>query len=232
VFFIAAAVAIGVLLKPMRQIAEHRFQTREERISQLDDQNGDRINLSAMHAEPQPPVPLPSTEDLQQLRALDEVLAAKNDNDPRLDHELRSFSPAARYLVRERYEATLAEKRNERGTLVYLLGRDLEAGEDVAFLDQVLSEPPCRSLSSCDKEEKGAVTPDQRHYESVNEVTLAYPQIVALKSVEGYLKSKGADAPLSPALHQVLEKARTSPVRKVASLAEEILRNVRDAKSP
>lgn len=194
----------------------------------------DQISLSAMHAEPAPAAisgAAPRTgqginasiADLAQLRILDQILAAKNDNDPRLDHELRMLTPAAKALMRDRYTTTAVEKRNQRGTIVYLLGREMSSSDDVAFMHSVLSEPACLSLKSCGTEDNASMTSDDHHHDGVNEVTLSYPQIVALKSIESYLNQPAAN-PLSPQLLAEIESASRSPIRKVASMAEEISR--------
>jgi hypothetical protein len=200
----------------------------------------DQLTLSAMHAEPAPASPgegrsaplLASNElrasdaDLAQLRILDEVLAAHNDNDPRLDRELRALSPAAKALMRGRYAALATEKRNQRGTIVFLVGRDLSSADDVGFLHSVLTEPPCLSLSNCSVENKGSLAPEDHHHDAANEVTLAYPQLVAIKAIEAYLDRSGRGGAREPPLQGELEAPPPTPVHKVAALAQETLRKV------
>jgi hypothetical protein len=208
-------------------------------VSATPEERLDQLTLSAMHAEPAPltsaaPQLVSSTasaateihataEDLAKVHVLDEILATKNDNDPRMDKDLRMLSPAAKALIRGRYGATAAEKRNQRGTMVFLVGRELNTADDVAFMHSVLTESPCLSLANCAQEDKGSVQAADRHHEGETETTLAYPQLIALKSIEAYLGQPGAGE-LSASLLAELEAARHSPVRKVASMADEISR--------
>jgi len=194
---------------------------------------GDRIRMSSSHplpaAQTQPNSGTPITidaspRDLQQLKIVNEILGSKNDNDPRMDTELKQLSPAGKAMLRARYSSLQTESRNERGTLVFLVGRELSTADDLAFIKQVLSESPCYSLSHCDREDAAANGPGERHWEGANEVTLAYPQIVALKQLDAYLSSpqrKQQDS-MAAAIREEIALARRSPVAKVASLANEI----------
>lgn len=198
-----------------------------DRIAASAQERQDQISLSAMHAEPAPlstsSVVHPTPADFQQLHVLEQVLASKNDNDPRLDKDLRALTPAAKSLMRGRYGTTAPEKRNQRGTIVFLVGRELSSADDVNFLHSVLNEPPCLSLSNCSNEDKASMASDDHHHDGMNEVTLAYPQLVALKSIEAYLNQPGTTE-LTAALAAELDAARRSPVRKVASMADDIAR--------
>lgn len=117
-----------------------------------------------------------SDRDRAQLRTLTEVLVSRNDNDPRLDRDFNALSPEVKAQMRGLYAATPPERRNERGTIVFLLGRKPETPEDWAFLKIVASEPPCLSLADCSKPPKPG--------EAADEVTLAYPSLVALRQAE------------------------------------------------
>ncbi|MGK5084787.1 hypothetical protein WDW37_15950 [Bdellovibrionota bacterium FG-1] len=168
-----------------------------------------------------------SAHDLEQVKVLDEILISKNDNDPRLDREFRMLDAPAKALFREKYAKLSLEKRNERGTIVFLVGREISSPDDVAFLHQVLNEPPCRSLAHCDRDDTGSVSPEEQHWDMANETTLAYPQLVALKSFAGHLTSGARHAELDQQTLAALESAKNSPVRKVALMADEILRTLR-----
>jgi hypothetical protein len=213
-----------------------KIATSEQELQDLNEHHQDQITLSAMHAEPAPTQPAAqpalgaaSAADLAKLQILKEVLANQNDNDPRLDKELRDLSPSAKALMRGQYEATRAEKRNQRGTIVYLVGRELSSPEDVGFLRTVLNEPPCLSMADCARESRGSVAPNEHHLDSASETTLAYPQIVALKSIEAFLnRPDSASNPLSPQLLTELEAAKRSPIRKIAALAESISQRYAD----
>ena len=58
--------------------------------------------------------------------------------------------------------------------IVYLLGKNIADASDWAFLREVAAEPPCLSLADCSKRSKGTA-------EMGDEVTLAYPALVALR---------------------------------------------------
>lgn len=144
------------------------------------------------------------------LRALDAVLAAKDDNAPRLDRDFDALSEAAKAAFRRRYAELPREALNERGTVVYLLGRNMKTAADWEFLRAVVAEAPCRSLADCAREDAAGGSGD--------EVTLAYPALVALKRAHRELSEGGpgreraravADAALhaeAPALRRLAER--------------------------
>lgn len=107
------------------------------------------------------------------LRLLDDILVSRNDNDPRLDRDFQGLSAETKQRFRLRYRQLAPERRNERGTIVYLLGLNLGSAADWDFLREVVSEPPCLSLADCSR--PGAAS------EMGDEVTLAYPALVALR---------------------------------------------------
>jgi hypothetical protein len=160
--------------------------------------------------------------DKAKLVVLNEILSSKNDNDPRLDREFNALTDGSKALMRSRYAAFGAEKRNERGTIVFLLGRNLAAESDTAFLTDVLREAPCFSLENCAREAAGSVSSGDLHHDVGTEVTLAYPQIVALKSIERYIFGTSRDPAVEAGCLRALRAATASPVRKVAELAREI----------
>jgi len=140
------------------------------------------------------------------LKTLEDILRSKNDNDPRLDSDFASLSPAAKRLLRQRYGESAPERRNERGTIVYLLGRSASSREDWEFLRAVASEPPCLSLADCSKkapQAEGALG---------QEVTLAYPSLVALKQAERALPAEGARLVIEAA-----KRSKTPIVRRTAA---------------
>src|SRR5437588_7002850 len=59
----------------------------------------------------------------------------------------------------------------------YLLGKNISSPEDWAFLETVVREPPCLSLADCFGPAEGAAAVQT---EPGMDVTLAYPQLVAL----------------------------------------------------
>jgi len=158
------------------------------------------------------------------LKILDEILNSRNDNDRRLDTEFSRLSPETKLAMREKYSSLAPEKRNERGTLVFILGRNLTGPEDVKFLQEVLQEKPCLSLADCSVAAKPetSVSPKDQDAAMGNDVTLVYPQIVALKSVEKFFQS-GAPVPaLAPALRKVIQTGQASASPTVARVARRI----------
>lgn len=170
-----------------------------------------------------------SPEVSKQVKILDEVFQAHNDNDPRLDRELKVITPEAREVFQIKYRQLPPEKRNERGTLVFLLGRNLENPSDFAFFREVLSEPPCLSLSDCSKladrpETQGASEAEHEHREAATATTLNYPSITVLKSLERELKLEPRPSRERKAqIRQVLDTAIASKTPQTVHLARELL---------
>lgn len=152
-----------------------------------------------------------------QVRVLDEILRARNDNDPRLESAFNGLPPATRRVFREKYRRLPPEKRNQRGTIVYLLGKNLAAPEDWAFLREVAGEPPCLSMADCGKAVPGEAGRD----DSGDEVTLAYPALVALVQAERVLSGGGSAASRSEAL-AVVRAGKASGAPAVAEMASRL----------
>lgn len=155
--------------------------------------------------------------------ALEDILRSRNDNDPRLDRDFDGLSEEAKRLFREKYRALAPERRNERGTIVYLLGKNLRSADDWSFFRAVAAEPPCLSLSDCSTASAAAVGGG----ESGDEVTLAYPSLVALRQA---VRAAELGASRSEA-RKVLEAAKTSKMRAVVRLAAS-LEPLFDKKAP
>lgn len=160
--------------------------------------------------------------DRSKLRVLLEILKSKNDNDPRLDQEFRVLSSGLKKLMMDQYTQLAPEARNERGTLVFLIGRAANSQQDLNFLSQVLGEPRCLSLSDCTEAVESSKR-DHEHFENAHEVTLAYPQLVALKRMEILYKDPKTKSELKVELKRLIKTAKGSPVPQVAALAAEIL---------
>lgn len=142
------------------------------------------------------------------LAVLEDVLRSRDDNDPRLDREFEGLSPEAKSLFREAYAALPRERLNERGTIVYLLGRNVSAPEDWAFLAAVAGEAPCLSLADCAKPSSETGGPG-------DEVTLAYPPLVAVRQAARAAREGGS----REGARRVLEAARGSRSPAVTRLA-------------
>ena len=142
------------------------------------------------------------------LAELEEILRSRNDNDPRLDRDFQGLSPEAKARFREKYASIPRERRNERGTVVYLLGRNLDRPEDWEFMRAVAAEEPCLSLADCAKPSNGG--PGEG-----DDVTLAYPSLVALHQAARALEAGAPAAEARP----VLDAAKASRMKAVISLA-------------
>lgn len=151
------------------------------------------------------------TDARVKVKTLEAILRSKNDNDPRLDRDFTDLNPETKRLLRDKYQTFAPEARNERGTIVYLLGRNIRSPEDWGFLRDVAAEPPCLSLEDCSKKGSGPA-------EMGDEVTLAYPSLVALTAAQKALEQD----PGSIQARRVLEAGLNSKMPAVARLAMKI----------
>lgn len=149
----------------------------------------------------------------RQLALLEEILRSRNDNDPRLDTAFNDLSPQAKSLFRQKYRQLPAESRNELGTVVYLLGRNLKTEEDWAFMRDVVAAPPCLSLADCHAEARAGA---DNHVAAGVELTLSYPAVMALKRAERILYDGRGD---SARALQLIAAAKSSRAKTVADLA-------------
>lgn len=164
--------------------------------------------------------PSPSSLAKAKLATLEDILSSRNDNDPRLDRDFIGLSEEAKRLFREKYRALAPERRNERGTIVYLLGKNLQTADDWSFLRAVVSEPPCLSLADCSKASPSGG-------EAGDDVTLAYPSLVALRQAQRAAEEGASRAEA----RGVLEAAKTSKMKAVLRLAASLEPRF-DKKSP
>lgn len=172
-----------------------------------------------------------SRQPAEKLAEIEDILRSKNDNDPRLDRDFNDLSPAAKRLFRKKYAEIAPEKRNQRGTIVYLLGKNLKTAKDWAFLRQVALEPPCLSLSDCSKKP----APGSDEEATGDEVTLAYPSLVALRQAGRAIDQEQARVSAQavsprPARKEALAlfaAAKASKTRAVARTAETLERKFR-----
>lgn len=159
------------------------------------------------------------TKEEKRFDVLLNILEKKRDNDPRLDRELKKLSPALKSAIKDEFFLRRPEDRNGKGMLVFLIGRELTTEDDVSFLQAVLNEPPCLSLKKCSAPEAGEAS----HDNSATEVTLAYPQRVAVLSLERALR-KQPNGPLASAMQELLARTRDgSPVPLVQRAARDAL---------
>jgi hypothetical protein len=157
-------------------------------------------------------------ESANKIQILDEILLSKNDNDPRLDHDFGNLSLETKDAFINKYNRLTLEERNERGTIVFLLGKNIQSDKDLEFFQGVILESPCLSLSDCSK----TLPLDSIHDESQQEITLVYPQLMALKSIERYLNQN----PNSSSARRTLQQGMSSKSWVVRQMANDILTSV------
>lgn len=161
----------------------------------------------------------------KQVSVLKEILASHNDNDPRMDRELKVLSAETKAIFRKIYKDIPAEKRNDRGTIVFLLGRNLSEPEDFDFINEVLNEPRCLSLADCNRIEVGGLSKEHDEHQGGFNVSLAYPQLVSLHSLANFLKEK-TNGPLSEAAKNIIAQATHSNIPEVAQMADNIQKQI------
>lgn len=123
------------------------------------------------------------------ISTLKEILASKNDNDPRMDTDLKNLSNEDKDALVSMYNDLKPERLNDKGTIAFLIGREMTRPEDAEFLKNVLSEEPCLSLENCGITNAG----NDPHMDSVNNVTLSYPQMVALNRIKNFIQSQNLE---------------------------------------
>ncbi len=173
-----------------------------------------------------------SAETERTLAIFDEIVRSRNDNDPRLDQELRNLSPEVQAALREKYQALPPESRNSRGLVVFLLGRGVRTPSvvNLAFFKTVLAEPECLSLADCLRpSERGAGdAASESQAEMGLAVTLTYPQRMALRMIERSLRDRKSWTPEElEAAEQALLVGRGSSNAWVAKRSSDLLGRVK-----
>jgi hypothetical protein len=120
-----------------------------------------------------------SGDDLKNYQTFDAILKSKNDNDPRLDQDLKHQSAAVRNAMIEKYAQLAPEDKNGRGLIAYMISRDAQSAEDLQFMKSVFDQPPCLSLADCK-----STGPADPHFSTTNQTTLVYDQKVILFQIE------------------------------------------------
>ncbi|MEZ0391170.1 MAG: hypothetical protein ACAH59_03070 [Pseudobdellovibrionaceae bacterium] len=161
-----------------------------------------------------------NSEDQKKWDILTEILESKNDNDPRLDQELRHLSPQMHQKLRKAYDLLSLESRNERGTIAFLLARDLQTLEDAEFITEIYQEKPCLGFQDCTKEDG-----TDPHLEGINQTSLNYPQLAALYQLGKRLESNLEllkNPEMKKQISDLLREARQFPAAAVQKRAEDI----------
>jgi hypothetical protein len=172
-----------------------------------------------------------SAPDLYKYGVLREIFETKNDNDPRFDTDLKNLSPELKLAFERRYAELAPEKRNERGTVAFLVAREISSAQDVEFLEKVLAEKTCLSLADCSKE-AGGDSEEEKHLAGINEVTASYPQLTTIQqSLARYqqlAKDPKSDPGLKQAIYHLLEGAQDSPNGRVGDAARQALSTLKN----
>lgn len=159
-------------------------------------------------------------QNLATWQTFEDILKKRNDNDPRLDTELKSPSPEIRKALYEKYDLIPSEARNDKGLIVFLIARDFNSPEDAQFLKKVFEEPPCLSLADCK-----TVGPDDAHHAGVDQTTLNYPQLAGLYQLEKRLETHPEilkDPVQRADVVAILRQAEAYQVPKVQAKASQI----------
>ena len=185
-----------------------------------------KLGAATSSPSPAPGAPSGASPEAQAaIQILDQILKSKNDNDPRLDRDFHDLTAATKAALQQKYREMAPEDRNGRGTTVYLLGRVIKDASDLAFFHEVRSEKPCLNLADCSKDSP-PVAGEDAHREAGVEVTLAYPQIVSLVSVDRLISSASKDKPLSAEVREgawkLIEEGKNSPVSIVNKRARDL----------
>ncbi len=161
-----------------------------------------------------------STEDTQKFKIVEDILKSRNDNDPRIDQDLKKIDPLLKLALQQKYAQLPEENRNQRGLLLYLVTREIYSEKDLAFIKTVYEEPPCMSLSDC-----RSSSDFDPHMDSVNQVTLDYPQKVGLYQLEKNLGEKPqllSDPVFKKVAIELLQSAERFPVPSIQKQAQKI----------
>lgn len=150
--------------------------------------SGDPTTESAADVDPLVPyqeVQL-QPEDQKKIAVLDEILKSRNDNDPRLDSELKNLSGEVHRALIAKYNSMIPEDRNGRGTIAFLIARDLKSTDDLDFLQKIFQENPCLSMGDCRRVDADG----DAHEVGGNETSVNYPQLATLYQLDGQLSRK------------------------------------------
>ncbi len=161
-----------------------------------------------------------SQQDQKKWKLIEEFLVSKDDNDPRVDQELSSISDELKLKIENAYQALPLENRNGRGFLAFLITRDLRTDKDVQFLKSIFEEKACLSLSDC-----GSSAQEDPHLDSVNNVSLNYPQMTALYQLQKRIENDPsilAQPSVRQEIELLLREAKQFPAPGISSRVEEI----------
>lgn len=154
------------------------------------------------------------------LKILEEVLNSKNDNDPRLDSEFETLTEEMREALVDTYKTMPKESLNERGTVVFLLGKNISSEKDLEFFQELITETPCLSMIDCSKE-ANLENPGDEHLAESQETTLIYPQLMALRLVSASYEDSKSEV-MKERIREFFRMAKQSPSEYLGDEASRI----------
>ena len=166
------------------------------------------------------PVPELSEKEKVAWATLDEILKTKNDNDPRMDRDLKILTPAFHSAIYSKYHLLKPEDRNERGTLVFLIARDLKSQADLDFLQSVYQEAPCTNMGDC-----SAPTANDPQDTGAQQTSLNYPQMAGLYQLDSQLSKRPEllkDPNFRAGIYALLKTAENFPAPQIHEKAQQI----------
>lgn len=158
--------------------------------------------------------------DKRKWTELHQILASKDDNDPRIDRDFHRMSPELHGALHRQYQAIPIEKRNERGLIAFLIARDMQSIQDMEFLKDVYLENPCLSMENC-----GSRSLSDPHLSGVDQASMNYPQLIALYQIEKQLTEhpeRLENSKFRDHARAVLDQASRYPVPMVQKKADEV----------
>lgn len=224
ILLVPAAIGVGIFFENLfqKKLADTIESNVDTRVTQELS-----ANTEGSFSLKTPPTIQPSTSnfelsqnDLQQWQVIEEVLISRNDNDLRVDSELKSISANLKERIKDEYHRLPMENRNGRGFLVFLIARDMKSAKDVEFMKSVFEEKPCLSLGDC-----GSIAEENPHLDSINNVSLNYPQMAILFQLKRKLEAEPSVADkelLRQEIEQLLREARQFPSPGIESRVSEI----------
>jgi hypothetical protein len=159
-------------------------------------------------------------QDQKKWETFKQLLQSRNDNDPRLDSEFKTFSKELHQAMIQEYQALPMEKRNERGLIGFLIARDLQSTEDLQFLKSIYEESPCLSLENCSSRAES-----DPHHSATDQVSQSYPQMAVLYQLEKQIQNGNkvlTDPATKALLKELSQRASQFQVPMVSQKAESI----------
>ena len=161
-----------------------------------------------------------SAFEKKQWAAFNTILKSKNDNDPRLDSDLKKLSQTLSQALMQKYDSLPHEDRGGRGLITFLIARNFATADEADFLKKVFAETPCLSLGNCQ------TTSEQNpHNSGVDSTTLIYPQQSVLYMIEKQLAENPKrldNTDYRAGVTQIITQAENYPIASVRDKAKSI----------